>query len=145
MSTETNKELTRRFIDEVFNKGNLDLIDEYVAEDYVDHAQGLQGRDAYKHVLAGIRHAFPDLHVTIEDMLAEDDRVAVRITATHTHEGEFMGIPPTGVHGAHTGITIVRLEDGKVVEAWEESDMLGVLSQIGAVEVAGSSQAAAGS
>lgn len=134
-TAEQNRALAHTFVGEIFNQGNLDAIDDYVAEDYVDHAQGFQGRERYRQVIAGIQHAFPDLHVTVEDVLVDGDKVAVRTTATHTHEGEFMGIPPTGVHGSHTGITIVRIEDGKVAESWEESDMLGLLTQLDAVQM----------
>lgn len=73
--------------------------------------------------------------MTVEDILVAGDKVAVRTIATHTHKGEFMGVPATGIRGSHTGITVVRIEDGKVVESWEESDMLGLLSQIGAVHM----------
>lgn len=137
MSVEEKKAVVRRFVEEVYNKGNLNAVDELVAEAYVDHAQNVQGRAAVKEIVSSIRAAFPDLQVTIEDMVAEGDTVAVRTRSTHTHRGHFMGIPPTGVEGSHTGMAFIRIVDGQVVEFWEEADMLGLLQQLDAVPTPG--------
>ncbi|MFW5942870.1 MAG: ester cyclase, partial [Chloroflexota bacterium] len=131
--SERNKQITRHFIEEVLNKGNLDVMDELMAPDFVSHSHGTKGREAYRAVLEGIRRAFPDLQGTIDIMVAEGEWVAVRTTVAHTHLGPFMGVEPTGVHGTHTGMAFVRIVDGQMVEFWEEADMLGLLQQLGAV------------
>lgn len=131
--TEANKALARRFVEEVVNQGNLALVDELIAPDFVSHSHGIQGRDAYRQLLAGIRTAFPDLQMEIEQLIAEGEWVALRGTTSHTHEGPFMSIPPTGIHGSHSGMAMVRVVDGRIVEFWEEADMLGLLRQLGAI------------
>ena len=130
--TETNKALVRRFVEEVVNQGNLALVDELVAPDFVSHSHGIEDRDAYRQLLADLRTAFPDLQMEIEQLIAEGEWVALRGATSHTHEGPFMGIPATGTHGSHSGMAMVRVVDGRIVEFWEEADMLGLLQQLGA-------------
>jgi steroid delta-isomerase-like uncharacterized protein len=129
------KELVSRFHDEVWSEGNLDLIDEVIAEDYVEHNPAVpyevRGREAYKQNVETFRTAFPDLSFTEEDVIAEGDRVVTRLTARGTHDGEFMDAEPTGNTFEVTGITIWRIEDGKVVEAWVQADIMGMMQQIG--------------
>lgn len=134
---EENKDLARRDVEEVWNGGNLDLVDEYVAEEFVLHdpaAPGdLRGPDGYKQIVAMYRTAFPDTHVTIEEMVAEDDAVVVRWTGRGTHEGEFMGIEPTNEAVEVPGMTLVHVEDGTITESWQCYDALDILGQIDAL------------
>ena len=141
MSAEENKALFRRFMDELANKGNLGIVDELVAPDFVEHeplppdAPG--GREAPRWLFAMMRDAFPDLHITLDDELAEGDRVVARLTVRGTQRGEIMGIPPTGNSIAYTAIDIVRVADGKLVEHWGVSDQLSFLQQLGAIPAPG--------
>jgi steroid delta-isomerase-like uncharacterized protein len=136
MSTE-NLALARRVIDEVFNAGKLDVIDELVTDDYVGHDPALpadqRGPEAAKGSVAGYRAAFPDLHITIEDQLAGGDLVATRWTGRGTHQGELMGMPATGKQSTVTGITIDKIVNGRIAESWTNWDTLGMLQQLGAV------------
>ena len=134
--SESNKALLRRDLEEVWNQGNLDAIDELFAADVILHEAppgALSGAEGVKQVVAGYRAAFPDLHFTIEDLIAEGDRVVNRWSLTGTHKGELMGIPPSGKQVTSTGISIVRIADGKIVEIWGASDQLGLMQQLGAV------------
>jgi steroid delta-isomerase-like uncharacterized protein len=134
--SETNKTVSRRLIEEAFNQGTYDVIDELVAPTYVNHdpftgdTMGLEGT---REVIEGYRSAFPDLKVTIEDQLAERDLVATRWTAKGTHKGELLGIAPTGKEATVTGLTIDRIKDGKIVESWNNWDTLGMMRQLGLV------------
>ncbi len=134
--TEENKALLRRYTDEVVNKGNLDAADEMVAPGYVHHQPpnpDQHGIDRFKQLVVDLRTAFPDIHVAIDDQIAEGDRVATRITIRGTHLGEFLGVAPTGRKVEMKGIAIDRCSDGKIVEGWECSDALGLMRQLGAV------------
>ena len=136
MSVEENKAIDRRFTEELFNKGNLAVVDELVATNFVDHS-GFPGvtpdREGYKQFATISRTALPDFHTTIEDIIAEGDKVVQRFTARGTHKGEFMGIPPTGKQVTVAGIAIHRITDGKIVENWVNMDMLGMMVQLGVV------------
>jgi len=129
--TEANKAVRRRYYEEVWNQGNLDVIDEIYPPDRDWHRYG--NADGFKQYVAATRAAFPDLHYTIEDMIAEGDLVAVRTTATGTHKGEFMGIPPTGVHATMTGLLISPIIDGKIQTSWVNEDNLGMMQQLGVI------------
>ena len=134
--TEDNKALNRRFVEEVINQGNTDAIDELIDPGVVDHAAppGFPtGREGAKQFAAMMRSAFPDLHQTIEDMIAEGDKVVMRSTWSGTHEGEFMGIPATGRQVTVSAIDITRVADGRLVEHWEQFDALGLMQQLGVV------------
>ncbi len=136
MSAEENKALVRRDLEEVWSQGKLDVIDEIFAADYVGHMPGspdIHGPEEDKQYVTIYRIAFPDMQLTIEEMIAEGDKVAVRWTFTGTHKGELMGIPPTGVQVAMTGISIGRFAGGKFVEGWDYADALGMFQQLGAV------------
>ena len=137
MSTEENKALARRVIEEMFNKGNLDVADELIAPDYVDHdpamPEDVRGPEGFKEYVSAYRSAFSDLHVEIEDQLAEGDLVATRWTGTGTHDGELAGIPPTGNRVTLPGMEIVRISDGKLVEGWEGYDSMTMMRQLGVV------------
>lgn len=141
MSAEENKVILHRLIEE-FNKGNLAAADESLAASFVDHSDppGMPpGLEGHKQVLSMLLSAFPDLHVQVEDLLAEGDKVASRFTMRATHKGNFMGIPPTGKQVTITGIEIVRAEGGKFVERWANIDALGMLQQLGAIPAPGQS------
>lgn len=132
-----NKALARRIVEEAFTAGRLEVVDELVARDYVGHDPSLpedaRGPEGVKELIAGYRAAFPDIRVTVEDQIAEGDRVVTRWAATGTHQGELMGMPATGKQGTVTGITIDRIADGKIVESWDNWDTLGLMQQLGAV------------
>ena len=132
---DTNKEIVRRVGVEPW-EGNLGVIDELVATDYVGHDPSqpeLHGPDGVKGFVTTYLSAFPDGRITIDDQLAEGDLVATRWTGRGTHQGELMGIPASGKQVTVSGITISRLEDGKIVEEWSNWDTLGMLQQLGAV------------
>ncbi len=133
--SEQNKILTRRALEEVWNRGNFAVVDELVASDFVVHASTpaneTHGPEGVKHFYAMLRQAFPDLHFTIEDQIADGDRVVTRWTARGTHTGEFQGIPPTGKQVRLTGIDIDRIANGKFVECWTNVDELGMMQQLG--------------
>ena len=136
MSVEENKANERRVVEEILNKGNLSAIPELITTDYIYHgAAGMdvKGAEGFKRTVMQIRAAFPDLHVTIEDMVGEQDKVVVRLTYRGTHEGDLLGIPPTGKKTAITEIKIIYWQDGKAVEAWGILDMYGLMQQLGAL------------
>ena len=136
MTEEKNKALNRRFVEEVINQGNIDAIDELIDPGVVDHAAppGFPtGREGAKQFAAMMRSAFPDLHLTIEDMIAEGDKVVVRGTWNGTHEGQFMGIAASGRRVRVSQIDITRCADGRMVEHWEQFDALRLMQQLGVV------------
>ena len=117
---------------ETFNQGDLDLLDELVSPDYIG-PQGDKGPGGFRAVVLGLRGAFPDIHYTIDDVVADGDRVAVRWHWTGTHQAPFRAFPPTGKAVSNPGLGIFRLEGGKIVAATLETDRLGFLQQVGAV------------
>ena len=135
MSPEEHKAVVRRFVEAVQNEGDLSVLDELAAPGYINQSAPAAvpaDREGLKQLTAMFRRAFPDGRMTIEDMVAEGDRVATRKTFRGTHQGELMGIQPTGKAIAIGLIDIVRLVDGKVVESWSAADDLGLLQQLGA-------------
>lgn len=131
-----NKALMRRMYDEVVNGGNIDLIDELVAPDVVEHEEfpGLaSGREGVKQFFTMMRGAFPDLRMDVEDMIAEGDKVAARVTMSGTQQGEFMGVPPSGKKVSVTSIDIVRFAGGQAAEHWGATDTAAMMEQLGAV------------
>ena len=140
MSTEVNKASMRRFYEEAFNKKNRAAIDEFIDPTQVDHAAppgtpgGLEGA---RQTVTMYLTAFPDLYFTVEDFIAEGDKVVARLTVRGTQQGIFMGIPPTGKHATVTAIDINRMVGGKSVEHWLEMDMLGLLQQLGVIPAPG--------
>ena len=136
MSTEQNKALIRRSVDEFWNTGNLGAIDELYTPGFVSHdPNGLHDGDlaAFRQSAGMICAAFPDLALTIEDLIAEGDRVVKRWTARCTHQGEFMGIPPTGNKMEITGTSTYRVERGKFAECWWNTDSLTMMQQLGVI------------
>ena len=136
--SEENKALTRRAW-EIVAKGSLDTLDDALQEVYADGIvmhepdEDVRGIEGMTQFVSMIRSGLPDLRITLEDVIAEGDKVVSRWRAQGTHQGELMGIAPTGNEVAITGITITRIEDGKIVEEWENWDALGMMQQIGAV------------
>ncbi len=135
MSTEQNKMLARHLFEEVWNQKNLAVLDELVAPNFVFHnsVQTLYGPDGYKQFATIYHTAFPEARFTVEDVIAEGDTVALRWSARATHQGELLGIAPTGKEVTVTGITITLISNGKSVESWGEFDALGMLQQIGVI------------
>jgi predicted ester cyclase len=133
---ESNKALVRRFYEEI-DKGNIGVLDELVAEDYLDHNPppfpGLaSGREGLKQAFTIFQHATPGYH-QIEDQIAEGDKVMTRLTSIGKHEGDLPGAPRTGNDLKMTSITIHRIANGKLVEKWSEKDVMGFLQQIGSM------------
>jgi predicted ester cyclase len=137
----TNKKLVAQFVEDVFNEGNLDSMDQYLAEGYVEHTSGpnpdVEGIPAAREYHGTLNEAFPDFEVTIEDLIAEGNKVVQRSRISGTHEGEFMDIPPTGNEIDVPGALICRIEDGKVAESWGLNDTLGLMAQLGIVDLPG--------
>jgi steroid delta-isomerase-like uncharacterized protein len=136
MSAE-NKALVRRWIKEIWNKGNLAVADEIVATNYVNNDSAApmpeSGREGFKKHVTTYRTAFPDLKLSIDDIVSDGNKVTVRWTARGTHKGTLLGIQPTGKGIATTGISVVRLVGGKVAEQWVTWDTLGMMQQFGAI------------
>lgn len=133
-----NEKLARRYVEEVINNGRLDLVDEIYAEDYVNHmtnegdgSSGVSGRDAIKDIVNQWRAAFPDVQVTIDDIFETGDRVAFRATVRGTHDGDWSGMIATGRPIQIRIISIIRVENNKIVERWENADTLSLLNQLG--------------
>lgn len=132
MALEKNKSIVRGFI-EAYNIRDLDQIDNYVAPNYVDHTNNIN-REGLKQLIVMGLNAFPDWHEVIEDIIAEGDKVWVRLSYTGTHTGEFMGLPPTGKKIASKAVDIYRVVDGKLAEYWNVTDNVNILKQTGAIE-----------
>ena len=143
MSTEENKALVRRAIEEGWNQGNVAVFDELYAPNFIFHDPDfpdVRTREDYKQWATGIRAAFPDLHLTIEDVIAEGDQVVVRWTFRGTNTGDLvmpMPIPATGKQVTVTGITISRFAGGKLVEIWQQGDTMGLMQQLGVIPAPG--------
>ena len=137
MTAEENKAIVRRFID-AYNNRNMDIFEELVVPDYIDHVFEQQGREGFKELFTMAFKGFPDWHEAIEDIIAEGDKVWVRIKATGTHTGEWdlfgVKLAPTGKKIAMPMVFIWRLENGKLAEGWEVDDNLNFLIQLGVIE-----------
>jgi len=138
MSLEENKTIIRKMI-EAINKQNLASLDQLIATDFVYHTlmQQIQGLDAMKQGVEEEIHSFPDLHVTIEDMMAEGDKVCIRLMETVTHTGEFRGLAPTGKKLTYTAVAIFRIVEGKIVEGWGVYDQMDFFKKLGVIEYKG--------
>jgi steroid delta-isomerase-like uncharacterized protein len=125
-----------RLVEQLVNKGDLAVVDEMFAANFVNHSTATgttPDREGIKQLIAMFRSAFPDYHNDIEDMIAEGDRVAVHVMCRGTHRAEFMGIAPTGRSVEFSAVSIFRFAGGKVVERWNNTDNLGLLRQLGVV------------
>ena len=133
MVLEQNKAIVRRLGEEVWNNGDLAVVDELVAPDFVGYGPGkrtTRGPERLKQTVLRMRTAFPDLHFTVEDELAIGDKVVTRWTGRGTHQGEWRGIAPTGKYVTLAGIAIRRIAGGKIVERWVNTDQLGMITQL---------------
>ena len=141
MSTEENKELCRRIFEDVFNKLDQTTATEIISPSFVTHhpfyPQGIHGIEGVNQMITTYRAGLPDIQYTIQDMVAEGDKVVVRWIAYGTHLNTFLGVPPTGKKVTITGIEIFRVASDKLEEAWVNSDSLGLLQQIGAIPTPG--------
>ena len=138
MLSETNKTVSRRFFDEVFGKGKLNVLDEIIAKDHVNSGPGAisglpNGPEGSKQFVTAYRNAFPDVHFTIDDQIAEGDKVVTRWTAQGTHQGELAGLPATGKSSTVSGIVVDRLVNGKIAESWGIFDEFGMMQQLGVI------------
>jgi steroid delta-isomerase-like uncharacterized protein len=136
MAARENKAIARRIYEEVINTGDLSLADQYIDQDMVSHnnpPDTPEGIEGFKHFVTTFRAAFPDLVFTIEDLIAERDRVVARATIRGTHKADFMGVPATGRAIEMESIDIMRFADDKVVEHWGQGDAVGLMQQLGAV------------
>ena len=133
-----NTDLAHRFYADVMVGGDLNALDEILTPNFVDHEEGPPGTpdgiDGVKAFVTMFREAFPDMQMSIEDVMEDGDRVAVRATMTGTHDGELMGVPPSGNRVRLEMIDIVRIEDGRCAEHWGAADNLSLMQQIGAVQ-----------
>jgi len=118
---------------EAINTGNLALLEKYVAPDYVEHTDGFQGVEPFAQQIAAFRAGFPDLHVSIDDVLTDGDRFASRTTVTGTHTGDLMGMPATGKRISVEAVDIGRIENGHAKERWGGLNMYSLLSQLGVI------------
>ena len=143
--SEENKAVLRRWI-EAYNERDLEAEADVLAPDYVAHVPAapgpLEGLEAWRRFSGSFAEAFPDLRLTVEDIMAEGDMVAARVAFRGTHRGEFQGIPPTDKEVAFTAIEVNRVRDGKVEEHWVELDLLGLMQQLGAIPEPGHSEEA---
>jgi steroid delta-isomerase-like uncharacterized protein len=135
--SDENKALVRRWFEEVFNAQNFDVADEITAQDAVNHDPTLtelpSGPEGDRYVVNLYHGAFPDAHTTVEEQIAEGDRVVTRWTARGTHQGELLGVPPSANHVEIGGMTINRISGGKIAETWSTYDALGMMQQMGAI------------
>jgi steroid delta-isomerase-like uncharacterized protein len=140
MGAEDNKAVVRRWV-ELWNTQNVSAVNEMVTSDYVRHdpnAPEVRGPEAEKQLVTMYLTAFPDLHLTIEDLIAEGDRVVGRYTVRGTHQGELLGIPPSNTRVTIMAVEIYRLAEGKIAEQWVIIDALGMMQQLGAIPTPGS-------
>jgi steroid delta-isomerase-like uncharacterized protein len=136
VSPEENKAIIRRYLDEAWNKDNWEVAEEVVAEDVVFHDQVRHGdfppgREGVLAAMERIRTGMPDFHVDVHEIVAEGDLVAIRWSSPGTHTGMFNGMPPTGRVATLHAISMVRMKDGRIVEGWQEADVLGMVQELG--------------
>ncbi len=138
MSTESNKTISRRFLEEIFGQGKLAVADQIIALDHVDRGPGTlpglpPGPEGSKQLVTVYRNAFPDVQFTLDEQMAEGDKVMTRWTAHGTHKGELAGIPATGKSVTVTGMGVDRIVNGKIVESWGVYDQFGMMQQLGVI------------
>ncbi len=139
MSAENNKATALRWYESVFNAGRLELIEELFATNFVDHdpSNPLPGYVGLRQLVGMYRSAFPDIHLSVEDTIAEGDKIVTRFTGRGTHKGPLMGIPPTGKKVTITALDILHFKDGRIVEHWGNQDLLGMMQQLGVIPAPG--------
>lgn len=135
---EHNEELGRRYFEEVWNRGNLEALDQLLAPDYINHTPSTPnpppGPAGLKPIVRAIRQAFPDLHYEIQDVIATEDAVVMRVVMTGTHKGDLFGIPATGRRVSVNQINIEHIRAGRIVEHWRVTDELALMRQLGVVK-----------
>ena len=135
MSVEQNKTLANRFYEEILNRRKMDVADEILASHYIDHSATAPGLENFKKYLAMITSVFPDVSVTVEDIFADDHKVAARLTVRGTQSGPFRGFLPTNRQATWSGMDIIHISsNGKIIERWSERDFLHMLVQLGHVQ-----------
>jgi len=136
MTTTDNKALVRRFIDQIFVQGRRDSVDELLADDFIGHTWPSTGhpKDDLKAAIDRTSKGLADPEFRIDDLIAEGDRVAVRLTSSATQVGDFMGLPPSGTRYSISEIHIFRIRDGKVAEHWHQLDQMSLMKQLGAMD-----------
>jgi steroid delta-isomerase-like uncharacterized protein len=144
--SEHNKDVVRRLMEEIWNKGNLSIVDEFFTPNYEHHDSSTpdfgRGPECEKKLATFYRNAFPDLRLTIEDIIAEGDTVMARWSCRGTHKGDLRGIAPTGKQINISGVTVARLANGKLAESYVNWDALGMMQQLGVVPELGKAKAA---
>jgi len=137
MLPNTHREVIRRYFEEVWNNGDLDVLDAIIAPTYVNHSPStpnpIPGPAGLKPIVAGMRAAFPDLHYMIEEQLYDGDKAAIRCSLCGTHTGNFFGIPATGKPFRASQFQIERFQNGQIIEHWRQTDDLGLLRQLGLI------------
>ena len=133
MSLEKNKRIIRSFF-KALNEKDLSLLDDYIHPDYIEHTMNLKGLEGIKQMMTKFYEGFPDLHVTIEKIIAEDDTVWVKVKTTGTHLGEYNEVAPTGKKVIFSGVDIARLENGKIIEAESVNDFLDFYKDLNIIE-----------
>lgn len=133
MPTGEAKSIVRRFIDEVFVRGQSEAVDELVTDDFISHGLPGSGPAVLKSAIERVSAGLSDVKMELQDLFAEDDRVAVRLRSMATHSGEFMGLPATGKTYDVEEIHIFRLDDGKIAEHWHQLDSMSMMQQLGAI------------
>jgi steroid delta-isomerase-like uncharacterized protein len=138
MNTEVNNQLVRRFEQQAWTRHNPAILDELCAPDYVAHMPGSRSLDhaAHRQLIALFQRAFPDCEVTTDELVAEGDRVASRWTFQGTHDGEFHGLPPTGKRVVMSGISMLKILDGRVLESWHQGDNQNLMQQLAGPQAA---------
>jgi steroid delta-isomerase-like uncharacterized protein len=132
-----NERIARRVPDEVATQRNVTLLEDLLADDFVEHGaleRETRNREEFMEQIRDLHEAFPDFEATVKDAVTEGDTVAMRVTLSGTHEGDFMGVEPTGQPFEVQNMVFTRIEDGKIAERWLQPDMLGMLQQLGVVE-----------
>jgi steroid delta-isomerase-like uncharacterized protein len=135
---ELNEQLGRRYFEEVWNRGNVDLLDELLASDYINHTPSTPdpppGPSGLKPIVRAIRQAFPDLHYEIKDVVATEHAVVMRVIMTGTHRGDLFGLAPTGRRVSVNQINIEHIENGRIVEHWRVTDEMNLMRQLGVLQ-----------
>lgn len=135
-----NEQLARRYFEEAWNRGDLAVLDQLLAPNYVNHTPSTPnpppGPDGLKPIVLAMRRAFPDLHYEIQDVIATEDSVVVRVVMTGTHRGDLFGLPPTGRRVRVDQINIEHIRNGRIVEHWRVTDELKLMCQLGSAPCA---------
>ncbi len=137
MSTMQNNALVRNYIEDVFGRGNVNALDQFLSPAFVDHnpltPQQPQGPAGQKQAVTRLHEAFANLHVAVESVISEGDTAAARVTFSGMHTGSFMGVPPTNKRVSWQAMVFYRIANGKIVERWGNYDLLGLLQQLGVI------------